>query len=82
MDGISCDLGDIAVGESVTVAFEFVTAAENSKVKMNFTGSVSSDMVDTTSSNNYGLQRFGGALSQLLIALAVLAGLRLARRRI
>ena len=80
-DGIVCDLGDLAVGESATVAFEFVTDVAFEKVKMNFTGSVSSDLVDTSSSNNFVLKRYGGALWQLLIAVVALGGLRAARRQ-
>ncbi len=80
-DGLVCDLGALVVGESATVEFEFVTGVEFEKVKMNFTGSVSSDLADTSSSNNYVLKRYGGALWQLLIVLAALGGLRAMRRQ-
>jgi serine protease len=80
-DGLVCELGYLPVGESVTVIFEFVTDASFSRTKMNFTGSVSSDLVDTTSSNNFVLKRFGGALGHLLVAVVLLAGLRSVRRR-
>jgi serine protease len=78
--GASCDLGDLAVGESATVRFEFVTSSEFEKTKMTFTGSVSSDLVDTISSNNFVLKRYGGALGYLMMGLVVMAGLRGARR--
>ena len=42
---------------------------------------MSSDLADTSSSNNYVLKRYGGALWQLLIALAALGGLRAMRRQ-
>ena len=80
-DGLTCDLGDLAVDATATVAFEFVTAAENSKLKDNFTGSVASDLVDTTSTNNFVVAKFGGALSQLLIMLAALATVRTVANR-
>ena len=80
-DDVVCDLGFVAVGESVTVVFEFVTDAAFSRTKMNFTGSVSSDLVDTTSSNNFVLKRFGGAIGHLLLAVVLLAGLRSVGRR-
>lgn len=80
-DGSVCNLGDLAVGESATVLFEFVTSAAFEKTKMNFTGSVSSDLVDTTFSNNFVLKRYGGALGYLLIALVALVGLRARQRQ-
>lgn len=80
-DALSCELGDLAIGESATVEFEFITDAAFSKTKMNFIGSVSSDLVDTISSNNFVLKRFGGALLEILLVLAALAGARRLHRR-
>ncbi|MDX1696139.1 MAG: S8 family serine peptidase [Ketobacteraceae bacterium] len=80
-DGVVCNLGDLAVGESATVEFEFVAAARFSNTKMNFTGSLSSDLVDTISSNNFVLKRFGGALGQMLLLLGLVALMRAARKR-
>ncbi|MCG8668377.1 MAG: S8 family serine peptidase [Pseudomonadales bacterium] len=80
-NGLSCNLGDLAVGESATVLLEFVTPVANEKLKMNFTGSVASDLADTTSSNNFVLKRYGGALVEMLIVIAGIAGIRRFKRK-
>ncbi|MCG8312395.1 MAG: S8 family serine peptidase [Pseudomonadales bacterium] len=75
-DGLSCDLGDLLVGEAATVTFVYHVPSSYSGTKFIFTGAVSSDLIDSVSSNNFVLKKYGGALAEILAGLLVLACFR------
>lgn len=72
----NCAIGTVAVGEEVTVTINVTT--ENDK-KMEFTSQISSDYLDTDTSDNFVLKKFGGSLGGML--LSALSVLLLRRRR-
>ncbi len=70
----SCALGTLAVGAQATVTLQFVTQI---KTKAQFTGAVSSEMIDIDTADNTVAKKFGGSLGLMVLALA---GLLLRRR--
>ncbi len=74
-DGLSCSLGTLAVDEEVTVTINVTT--ENDK-KMQFTAEVRSDYLDSDTTDNFVIKRYGGSLEVLL--LLSMAGLALRRK--
>lgn len=73
-DATNCNLGGLAVGAQASVTLQFATQV---KTKAQFTGSVSSEMLDADTSDNTVAKKFGGSLGAGLLALGAL----LARRR-
>lgn len=72
----SCNLGALAVGAQASVTLQFATQI---KTKADFTGSVSSEMIDIDTADNTVIKKFGGSLGVMVLALA---GLLLRRRLI
>lgn len=71
----NCAIGTVAVGEEVTVTINVTT--ENDK-KMEFTSQISSDYLDTDTTDNFVLKKFGGSLGGMLLSAL---GVLLMRRR-
>ena len=64
VDGATCQIGALAVGESSTVTFVATTA---NKKSMPFTGSVSSELLDPDTSDNIVVKKFGGSLGAWML---------------
>ena len=72
VDGLICDLGNLAVGESVEIAIEVVTTI----TKRSYSSSVASDIQDFDQSNDEVTTVFGGAILWLLGVMGLLGLLR------
>lgn len=70
----SCNLGSLSVGAQASVTLQFATQI---KTKAQFTGAVTSEMLDIDTADNTVIKKFGGSLGLMVMAMAAL----LARRR-
>ncbi len=70
----TCNLGSLAVGAQATVTLQFATQI---KTKAQFTGAVSSELLDIQTADNTVIKKFGGSLGMMVLAMA---GLLLRRR--
>lgn len=70
----TCNLGSMAVGAQATVTLQFATQI---KTKAQFTGAVSSELLDIQTADNTVIKKFGGSLGMMVLAMA---GLMLRRR--
>ena len=76
VDATTCQVGELAVGESLTVTF---VATTGNKKSMSFTSSVSSELLDPDPSDNIVIKKFGGALGAWML---MMFSVVLMRRRI
>lgn len=70
----TCNLGSLAVGAQATVSLQFSTQI---KTRAQFTGAVSSELLDIYTADNTVIKKFGGSLGMMLLAMT---GLLLRRR--